>query len=100
MTQSKLTKKANEVRNLDEATQELIASIHKKDGRFRTFFIISWTILLILGIFGIYKQNQIAGANKTHIDCVVKFFTTPQPSGTTHKVIVDPNGVCDIKGLN
>lgn len=100
MTESNMVKSATKAHTLDEATQALINSIKRKDARFRVWFMITWTLLLVIGIFGIYKQNQIANANKQHIDCIVKLFTTPTPHGSAHKVIVNPNTACKIQGQN
>lgn len=101
MTESKLNKSTAKAHALDEATQELIHSIRKNDNRLRTWILVSWTVLLLVGVFGIYKQNEIANANKAHIDCIVKLFTTPQPPGaTSHRVIVNPDAACKIKVTN
>lgn len=93
-------KASDKAHAIDEATQSLIKSIETKDRRLRVWFVVSWTILLLIGIVGIYKQNQIANQNKQHIDCIVKLFVTPTPPNTLHKVIIDPEGQCEIKGQN
>lgn len=97
MTELKVKKASREVHALDKATQELIESIRIKDARFRKWFLITWTILLLVGIFGIYKQNQLAAQNQKHIDCVVKLFTVPLPKDARSRAIVNPSTTCDIK---
>lgn len=97
MTELKVNKASREVHALDKATQELIESIRLKDARFRKWFIITWTILLLVGIFGIYKQNEIAAKNQKHIDCIVKLFTTPLPKSARSRAIENPSTTCNIK---
>lgn len=89
--------KAGEAHTLNAATQDLIASVERKNNKAVRWFIISWTILFALGVFGIYKQNQIASANKKHIDCIVKLFTTPLPSTAHSRQIINPSTTCSIK---
>lgn len=59
------------------------------------------TLLLIailgIGVIGIYKQNQLALANKQHIDCIIKDLATPQKPGTSHKFISDLSTQCNIR---
>lgn len=100
MTETRVARKARQVHTLDEVTQDLLKSIRKNDNRFRMWFLVSWTVLLIVGVFGIYHQNQIASANQKHIDCIVKLFTTPLPPEARSRVIVNPATTCDIKGQN
>lgn len=87
---------ADRAHSLDESSQQLLSSIKRKDNLFRIWFSLTWTILLILAIFGLYKQNEIANANKQHIDCIVKYFVTPLPPGKTHKLISDASNACHI----
>lgn len=95
-TDPRLAKKSKEVHVLDTATQHLITSIERKNRRALVWFAVSWTILLAVGVFGIYSQNRIAAQNKTHIDCIVKLLATPQKPGTTHKFITDASQTCNI----
>lgn len=90
-------KASEKTRILDTATQELLRSTRKKNSLAVTSFVVCWSILLIVGIFGIFKQNEIANQNKTHIDCIVKLLATPQKPGTTHKFITDASQTCNIK---
>lgn len=97
MTKSKVVQASERAHKLDDASQELLTSIQKKDNAFRLIFTTCWTILLVLALLGLWKQNQIANANKQHIDCIVKYFVTPLQPGTAHKVIQDAAGSCKIK---
>lgn len=90
-------KAADKAHVLDEATQALIQSIEAKDRRFRRWFILSWTVLLVIGIAGIYRQNDIASQNQKHIDCIVKLFTTPLPASAHSRQIANPSTSCNIK---
>lgn len=94
---SKVDAASNKAYTLDRETQALIASIRNKNSKAIKWFIASWTILLIIGVFGIYKQNEIANSNKQHIDCIVKLLATPQKAGTSHKFITDASQTCNIK---
>lgn len=95
--ETKLAQASNRAHVLDEATQALIQRIEHKDRRFRRWFIISWTVLLIIGIAGIYRQNEIAIENQKHIDCIVKLFTTPLPTSAHSRQISNPSTSCNIK---
>lgn len=83
---TKLAQKKEEISALDAATNQLLHSIRRKDTWFRRMFVVTWTILFAVGIFGIYKQNQIASANKQHIDCIIKLFTTPSAPGQVRHI--------------
>lgn len=87
MAKSKLEQKVIETHHLDAATQAIITKIDKNDRRLRVWAFATLTLLLIVGLVGIYKQNQIATQSKQHIDCIIKDLSTPQPAGTNHKYI-------------
>lgn len=93
----KTTQAVEKAHTLDEATQATIESVKKKNYRAIQWFIISWTILFSLAVFGIYKQNEIAAQNKKHIDCIIKDLATPQKPGTSHKYIENLSTDCNIK---
>lgn len=90
-----LDAKRLEIEHLDNATQEIIRRQHKSNQKMLIFGFISLTLLLILGVFGVYKQNQIALQNKNHIDCIVKLLATPTTSGQTRHIV--NLGTCQIK---
>lgn len=96
MAPKQVSIKSAQAHKLNEATEELISSIQHKDKRLRMWAIISWTVLLSVGVGGIYRQNQIAQQNKSHIDCIVKLLATPLPKGQVHKVISDASNTCNI----
>lgn len=87
MSKSKLDQKHLEIQHLDTATQAIIAKIDKNDRRLRLSAYLLLSILLIVGIVGIFYQNHIATQSKNHIDCIIKDLATPQPAGTNHKYI-------------
>lgn len=97
ISKSKVTSKNDELRHLDLATQEIISRININDRRLRFWGFITLTLLLTLGLVGIYKQNQIANQNKQHIDCIVKLLATPLPQGTRSRVLSNPSTSCNIK---
>lgn len=97
VSKQRLDKKAEEVRVLDTATQDLLATVKNKNNKAIKWFVISWTLLFALGVFGIFKQNQIANANKTHIDCIVKLLATPLPAGSKSRVLTNPSTTCNIR---
>lgn len=82
---------------LDKETQAVLLHVRKSNTKAIRWFTICWTILLLVGVFGIYKQVEIATHNQQHIDCIVKLLATPQKPGTTHKFITDASQTCDIK---
>lgn len=96
-----LTEKTNQAADrahaLDYETRAVLTAVTKKNTNAVRWFVISWTILFAVGVFGIYKQNQIASQNKKHIDCIVKLFTTPLPTTAHSRAISDSSGSCTIK---
>ncbi|CAB4152085.1 hypothetical protein UFOVP585_51 [uncultured Caudovirales phage] len=98
MTNLRKMEKADEkARVLDQHTRDLLDSAKKMNRRATTAFVICWSVLLIVGIVGIYRQNTIAGQNKAHIDCIVKLLATPIPEGSDRKVIEDLDGQCNVR---
>lgn len=97
MTKTRLLQASEQVERLDKTTQEIISTIESKDRRFRFWGYLSLTLLLIVGVVGIYKQNEIATKNQQHIDCIVKLFTTPLPANERSRTIQNPSSTCDIK---
>lgn len=84
---------------LSDATRSLISSIENKNLKARLWAAFAMLLLLaavILGVVGIYKQNQIAGQNQKHIDCIVKLFTKPLPPGARARTISNPSTTCNI----
>lgn len=95
---SNITPASQEPLVLDTAA--LMASISKNNRKSRIWAAIATVILtgtLVIGVLGIYQQNNIATKNKQHIDCIVKLLATPQKPGTTHKFISDASEQCNIK---
>lgn len=95
MNRGKVAQKSKEAHVLSAEIQLLIDSQRHKFNWFLRWLIVFWTILILIGIFGIYKQNEIASQNKAHIDCIVKLFAHPRTGATT---IDNSNGTCSIKG--
>lgn len=102
MSKSKLEKKQEEIKHLDEATQTIIRRIDKNDRRLRLSAYLLLSILLIVGIVGIYYQNHIAAQSKNHIDCIIKDLSTPVSPGTTKHIDYRSvlNKDCKIKFTN
>lgn len=97
MTQSKVQTASTKADVLDRETQAILSHVRRSNTKAIRWFIACWTILLFVGIFGIYKQVEIALHNQQHLDCIVKLLGTPQPSGTNHKFITDASQECNIK---
>lgn len=93
MTQSKVIEKSRQAHELNDVTESILKDIRTKDIKFRTSLILTLIVLLGLGVFGIYKQNEIANQNKAHIDCIVKLFTSPTRAT---EVITNSTSTCDI----
>lgn len=75
---------------LTEATSDLISRIEKANSKSRVVGLITLaliTVLVGLGVLGIYKQNTIAKTTQEHTDCIIKDLSTPLPAGSTHKYI-------------
>lgn len=87
MALSKIQKKQEEIKHLDAATQAIIKRLNKNDQRLRLSALVAIGLLLAVGVLGIYRQNQIANANKNHIDCIVKLLSTPSATGQTRRII-------------
>lgn len=97
MSPSKLNAAADKAHVLDDATQKLLGEAKRKNNRATRWFIASWTVLLLLGLVGIFYQNHIATANKQHIDCIVKLLATPLPPGTRARILTNASTTCNIK---
>lgn len=93
MTENKATQKSREANELNQATESILSDIRRKDIKFRTWLIITLTVLLGLAVFGVYRQNQIANQNKAHIDCIVKLFTS---TDRANKIITSTANACDV----
>lgn len=87
MSKSKLQQKQEEIKHLDEATQTIIMRIDKNDRRLRLSAYALLSLLLIVGVVGIFYQNHIATQSKNHIDCIIKDLSTPIPEGAKTKYI-------------
>lgn len=97
MTKSKVDKASEHATALNDETQALLHSVRSKNSKALIWFIVCWTILFALAVFGIFKQTQIASESKDHIDCIVKLFSTPTPQGSRTKFISDAYTTCNIK---
>jgi hypothetical protein len=97
MTETKVDKASKKAHLLDDTTQTLIRHIETKDRRFRFWSSTLLIVLLLIGIAGIYKQNQIAQENANHINCIVKLFTTPLPSQDKSRTLVNADTTCNVK---
>lgn len=87
---TEIQEKSKQLEVLDKSTQDLIHKISLTNQRVAKVGFSCLVLLFVIGIFGIYQQNQLASANKNHIDCIVKLFTTP----------VKPGQARYIQGLN
>lgn len=97
MIPSKVQTASNKADVLDKETQAVLSHVRRSNTKALRWFTVCWTILLLLGIFGIYKQVEIGVHSQQHIDCIVKLLATPQKPGTTHKFISDASETCNIK---
>lgn len=95
--QAKLQQQVKDIQHLDSATQAIIMRIDKNDRRLRISGFITLAILLIVGIIGIYHQNQLAQESKQHIDCIIKLTETPLGAGDRSKYIDNLNNTCRIR---
>lgn len=95
--EAKVKKAADKAHYLDQETRATLTAVRKKNSKAVTWFIISWTILLLVGLGGIYQQNRIANQNKKHIDCIVKLLASPLPIGARARVLTNPSTTCNIK---
>ncbi len=82
---------------INETIQRTLHLQEQKDRRFRFWGYFSLTIVLIVGVLGIYQQNNIASQNKQHLDCIVKLFATPTPPFARTKFIQNASTQCNIK---
>lgn len=94
--QIKVQQAADKAHTIDSATRELLTSVKKKNNKAVLWFVVCWSILLIVGVVGIYTQAEIAQKNQKHIDCIVKLFTTPLPSTAKSRTISNPSTTCNI----
>lgn len=92
-----LNKAATKAHTLDDTIQERLAKQDAQDKKFRISAYILLGLVLILGVVGVYRQNQIATENQKHIDCIVKLFTTPLPATAHSRAITNPSTTCNIK---
>lgn len=97
MTDTKIKKAADKAHYLDSETRELLGNVRKKNSRALMWFTISWSIVVLIGVIGIIRQDQIAEENQHHIDCIVKLFSTPLPVNAHSRVIKKPSSTCDIQ---
>lgn len=97
VAKSKVVQASEQVKVLDEETQALLSSVKRNNTKAISWFIACWTILFLLAVGGIWKQNLIAAQNKQHIDCIIKDLATPQKPGTQHKYIENLSTDCKIK---
>lgn len=93
-----LEQKSREVEVLDKTTKELLTSMESNDRKRRRWGTVAFLVLFLVGITSIYYTIDLSRQNKEHIDCIVKLLVTPVKAA--HKVIVDPNGKCNIEGLS
>lgn len=97
VTKKEVEQAEHKAHAIDEATQATLGRVHKNNRRAVLWFVICWSILLIIGVLGLGYQNYIARENKEHIDCIVRLLATPIPDGEERKVIEYLNGECNIR---
>lgn len=102
IAKSKVDRKNEEIKHLDEATQEIIKRLNKSDRRLKISAFILVIVLLAVGVIGILYQNHYALQNKNHIDCIIKDLSTPASPGTTKHIDYQSvlNKDCKIKFIN
>lgn len=96
MTDTKVKIASDKAHYLDQETRDVLRAVTNKNNKAIRWFIVSWTILLVVGVAGIYQQNRIASKNQKHIDCIVKLFTTPLPPTAHARAITNPSTTCNI----
>lgn len=77
MNDTLINKKSAKAHDLDKTTQDIISRQAAKDRNFRFWCYFSLSVVLLLLVLSIYRQNQIASENKQHIDCIVRLFAQP-----------------------
>lgn len=97
MTKSKVVVASEKAHTLDKETQAVLTSVRSKNNRAILWFIVSWTILFVLAVGGLFYQNHIAAQNKQHIDCIIKDLATPLPQGSRSKYIENLSTDCNIR---
>lgn len=95
--ETKIKEAAKKAHYLDDETQALLQSVKKKNNKAVAWFVICWSVLLVVGVGGICIQVAISDQNKKHIDCIVKLFTTPLPSSARSRAIENPSTTCNIR---
>ncbi len=98
-SKSKLDQKTIEIQHLDQATQSILLKIDINDRRLRLSAYAFMSLLLIIGIAGIFYQNHLATESKRHIDCIIKLSETPIPKDAHSRYIAinTINNTCQIK---
>lgn len=96
MTETKVKQAQDKAHYLDKETRQVLSNVKHKSSKAVAWFIVSWSILLLVGVGGIVKQNQIANQNKNHIDCIVKLLASPLPKGARARVLNNPSTTCNI----
>lgn len=94
---TKVLDAAKKAQVINETIEETLKRQEKNDRRYRFWSYMTLSILLFVGVLGIWKQNQIAQKNQQHIDCIVKLFTTPLPTTARARTITNPSSTCNIK---
>lgn len=92
-----VTDKTKEAYTLNAEIQAILDSQKRKFNLFYFFLVLFYTSLLIVGMFGIYKQNQIAQQNKNHLDCIIKLSETPLGPTDRAKYIDNLNNTCQVR---
>lgn len=97
MVRTKVQEAANRAHIIDETIQATLHRQERNDRRFRFWSYTTLTIILCVGIVGIFYQNHIANQNKQHLDCIVKLFTIPTPPFARTKFIQNASTNCNIR---
>lgn len=94
---NKVQKATDYAHALDDETQAVLVAVRSKNSKAIKWFVVSWTVLFALAVFGIYYQNHLATQNKQHIDCIIKDLATPLKPGTRAKYIENLSTDCKIR---
>lgn len=87
VTKADVDRAALKARVLGEETTRVLDSVASKNYNAIRWFVVSWSVLFGLAVFGLFQQNHIAQENKNHIDCIIKDLATPRPTDKSQKYI-------------
>lgn len=103
MTDSKVKQATDKAHYLDAETRKTLGAVKSKGNKAVGWFVACFLILFVLGVASyvrinqsITRQNQISIISQKHIDCIVKLFTVPLPTGARSRTLTNPSTTCNI----